>query len=162
MSHCSVWTPPILQGHRFPLFLVGPFPSPMLPCEDAEYWIAPELLLQVSSSRPYAGYGYVKLCHHLYRTISKFLGFAFHPSRLALPSHVSNLLLSKGNLCKLNLLLLLEHPHAEQHGIICLIAGRRYKLDRKWRPNSSTNQISGHHWPNYIYLKLWIALVRMN
>jgi len=48
-------------------------------------------------------------------------GFAFHPSRLTLPSHASNIFLSKGNPYNLNLLLLLEHPQAEQQGIIYAI-----------------------------------------
>ena len=49
-------------------------------------------------------------------------GFAFHPSRLTLPSHDYNLFLSKGNPYNLNVLLLLGHPQAEQQGIICYAA----------------------------------------
>ena len=49
-------------------------------------------------------------------------GFALHPSRLTLPSHASNLFLSKGYPYNLNVLLLLEHPQAEQQSIICYTA----------------------------------------
>ena len=78
-------------------------------------------------------------------------GFVFHPSRLTLPSHASNLFLSKGNPYNLNVLLLLEHPQAEQQGIICYTAWRRFNLDRKWRPHPSTNQKSVRQWPNSIH-----------
>ena len=45
-------------------------------------------------------------------------GFAFHPSRLTLPPHASNIFLTKGNPNNLNVLLLLEHPQAEQQGTV--------------------------------------------
>ena len=90
-------------------------------------------------------------------------GFAFYPSRkkLTLPSHASNLLLSKGNPYNLNMLVLLEHPQAEQQGIACYTAWRRFNLDRKWRPHPTTNQKLVRQWPNSIYLtlRLWFGLI---
>ena len=78
------------------------------------------------------------------------LGFAFHPSRFTLLSHAANLFLLKGNPYNLFFMLLLEHPQAEQQGIICYTAWKRAKWDRKWRPHPSTNQKLVRHWPNSI------------
>ena len=64
-------------------------------------------------------YGYVKLlCRHLPLTISKFLALVSIPH----DSHYLPMLLiffvSKVNPYNLNVLLLLEHPQAEEQGIV--------------------------------------------
>ena len=80
------------------------------------------------TSRPYGyayGYDLRKIMSPLTSHNFEIPGFAFHPSRLTLPSHVSNIFLSKRNPYNLNLLLLLEHPQAEQQESIYYTAGRR-------------------------------------
>ena len=73
-------------------------------------------------SRSY-GYGYdVKIMSTPTSHNFDIPGFAFHPSRFTLLSHVANLFLLKGNPYNLNLLLILAHPQAEQQGIKPLYA----------------------------------------
>ena len=77
-------------------------------------------------------------------------GFAFHPSRFTLLSHVANLFLLKGNPYNLNLLLILEHPQAEL--LYCLKTRQMRPIMASRYP--STNQKLVLHWPNSMYLRL--------
>ena len=77
-------------------------------------------------------------------------GFAFHPSRFTLLSHVANLFLLKGNPYNLNLLLILEHPQAEL--LYCLKTRQIRPIMASRYP--STNQKLVLHWPNSMYLRL--------
>ena len=63
-------------------------------------------------------------------------GFAFHPSRFTLLSHVANLFLLKGNPYNLNLLLILEHPQTEL--LYCLKTRQMRPIMASTHP--STNQ----------------------